>query len=62
MEALRHEMAERLGSYGWVDEGASVVRIPIEQAMDLLVEQGTVAAGGRAATPPAEEPPEGTAE
>ncbi|MEM7353316.1 MAG: hypothetical protein AAF657_21145 [Acidobacteriota bacterium] len=40
LEALRHEMAVRLGGFGWVDETAGLVHIPIDQAMDLLVEQG----------------------
>lgn len=39
LEALRHEMGERLHGYGWVDEHAGVVHIPIDQAMDLLVER-----------------------
>jgi hypothetical protein len=29
-----------LDSYGWVDEQAGTVRIPIERAMDLLVQRG----------------------
>ena len=29
-----------LYSYGWVDERAGIVRIPIERAMDLLVQRG----------------------
>jgi hypothetical protein len=29
-----------LDSYGWVDENAGTVRIPIERAMDLLVQRG----------------------
>jgi len=29
-----------LTSYGWVDRNAGVVRIPIERAIDLLVERG----------------------
>ena len=29
-----------LTTYGWVDRGAGVVRVPIERAMDLLVERG----------------------
>ncbi len=55
LEAMRHEMAERLGGYGWVDENAGVVHIPIEAAMDLLVEQGTVAAVGEGTAAPAAE-------
>jgi hypothetical protein len=30
----------KLSSYGWVDQGAGMVRIPIDRAMDLLVERG----------------------
>ncbi len=48
LEAMRHEMVERLGGYGWVDEGAGIVHIPIDKAMDLLAEQGSVAAAGAA--------------
>jgi hypothetical protein len=29
-----------LYSYGWVDEKAGIVRIPIDRAMDLLVQRG----------------------
>src|SRR5438105_3107651 len=29
-----------LTTYGWVDRNAAVARIPIERAMDLLVERG----------------------
>jgi hypothetical protein len=38
----RHRAAERqrLHTYGWVDEGAGVAHIPIEEAMRLLVERG----------------------
>ena len=49
LEAMRHEMSERLSGYGWVNEGAGVVHIPIDEAMDLLVEHGSVAAGGTGA-------------
>jgi hypothetical protein len=31
---------QTLESYGWVDEKAGTVRIPIERAMDLLVQRG----------------------
>ena len=47
LEAMRHEMAERLGGYGWVDEGTGVVRIPIDQAMDLLVDQAATVSADR---------------
>jgi hypothetical protein len=36
LKALRAAEAERLGSYGWVDRKAGVVRIPIERAMELV--------------------------
>jgi hypothetical protein len=29
-----------LASYGWVDKGSGIARIPIERAMQLLVERG----------------------
>jgi len=35
---LAAEMA-RLHSYGWVDREAGIVRIPIERAMEILVER-----------------------
>jgi hypothetical protein len=31
---------EILNSYGWVDQKAGIVRIPIEQAMDILLQKG----------------------
>ena len=31
---------ERLNGYGWVDQGAGVVHIPIDKAVDVLVEKG----------------------
>ena len=37
---LRRGEAERLSSYGWVDRDGGVARIPIDRAMDLLVERG----------------------
>jgi hypothetical protein len=37
---LRAKEDEVLGSYGWVDKNAGVVRIPIDAAMKLTVERG----------------------
>jgi hypothetical protein len=37
---LRAKEDEQLGSYGWVDRNADVVRIPIEAAMKLTLERG----------------------
>jgi hypothetical protein len=40
LRVLRAKEDELLGSYGWVDKNAGVVRIPIEDAMKLMVERG----------------------
>ena len=40
MDALRRAEKERLNSYGWVEGSAESAHIPIDVAMDLLVEQG----------------------
>ncbi len=39
-EAYREEEDAQLSGYGWVDEGASTVHIPIDRAMELLLEEG----------------------
>lgn len=31
---------QTLSTYGWVDRGAGVVRIPVQRAIDLLAERG----------------------
>jgi hypothetical protein len=31
---------EKLNSYGWVNQGAGVVRIPIDRAVELIAERG----------------------
>ena len=36
---MRQTEAALLDSYGWIDREAGIVRIPIERAMELLVEQ-----------------------
>jgi hypothetical protein len=40
MKRLREEENNKLSSYGWVDENAGIVRIPIEEAKRLLLEKG----------------------
>jgi hypothetical protein len=40
LNGIRMEEEKTLYSYGWVDEKAGTVHIPIERAMDLLVERG----------------------
>jgi hypothetical protein len=37
---LRTHEEDVLGSYGWVDKGAGVVRIPIDEAMRLTLQRG----------------------
>jgi hypothetical protein len=40
LNGIRLDEDNTLYSYGWVDEKAGTVRIPIERAMDLLVQRG----------------------
>ena len=40
LNGIRLGEEKTLYSYGWVDEKAGTVRIPIERAMDLLVQRG----------------------
>jgi hypothetical protein len=37
---FRLEEEQRLHSYGWADQSAGVVRIPIERAMELVAQRG----------------------
>jgi hypothetical protein len=37
---FREQEEETLNSYGWVDQQAGVVRIPIDRAMQLLAQRG----------------------
>ncbi len=45
---LRAEEDKILSTYGWVDRGAGIVRIPVDQAMQLLVERGPKAPTAKA--------------
>jgi hypothetical protein len=40
LNAIRTNEEKELYSYGWVDEKAGTVHIPIERAMDLIVQRG----------------------
>jgi hypothetical protein len=40
LSALRAKEDDILGSYGWVDRNAGIVRIPIEAAMKVTLERG----------------------
>jgi hypothetical protein len=46
LKAFRQEEASILNSYGWLDKQAGTVRIPIEQAMKIVVEKGLPVRGG----------------
>lgn len=55
LQTMQQRERYSLNSYGWVDQNAGIVHIPIEQAMDMLVRQGLptrpapqVAAAGQA--------------
>lgn len=37
---MKKRQEELMGSYGWVDEGKGVTRIPIDEAMKRLAERG----------------------
>ncbi len=50
LKDLRAEEDVVLGSYGWVNRNAGIVRIPIDEAMKLALERGLPARAGR---PPA---------
>lgn len=43
LEAVREAELDVLTTYGWVDRDEGVVRIPIDRAMELLVERGVPA-------------------
>ena len=53
LAAFRHEEAEVLSTYGVVDKEKGVYRIPIDQAMKLMLERGLPVAGETAAVPAA---------
>jgi len=40
LDGFRYGEEEELNSYGWVDKNAGVAHIPIEQAMQLVVQRG----------------------
>jgi hypothetical protein len=37
---LRQSEAEKLGSYGWVDKEGGIARIPIDRAIDVMLQKG----------------------
>ncbi|MDB6056856.1 MAG: hypothetical protein JWO95_700 [Verrucomicrobiales bacterium] len=40
LSKFRVEEAEQLNTYGWVNQTAGVVRIPVERAMELVLQKG----------------------
>jgi hypothetical protein len=40
LQEMRADEDERLNNYGWVDEDAGIVRIPISEAMKLTLQRG----------------------
>ena len=51
--SLNAQEKARLSGYGWVDRNAGTVHIPIERAMDLLVQRGIPAVQSGSAAAPA---------
>lgn len=39
LQQLRQREDEQLGSYGWVSREQGIVRIPIDRAMELVIEE-----------------------
>ncbi len=39
-KSYKAQQDELLNSYGWVDKGAGVARIPVERAIDIIATQG----------------------
>lgn len=52
-ELKRYEdsQAQILKSYGWMDQKAGIVRIPVERAMDILLQKGLPVRGGISPNP-----------
>jgi hypothetical protein len=46
LQALRDAEQQTLTTYGWVDRGANIVRLPIDEAMKLTVQRGLPARPG----------------
>jgi hypothetical protein len=40
LKAFRDQQEKDITGYGWVDQSKGVVRIPVDQAMDLLLKKG----------------------
>lgn len=51
LKRYRQDQENILNTYGWVDAHAGVVRIPVERAMDVLLEKGYPVRGSVPANP-----------
>jgi hypothetical protein len=40
LKAFRDQEEHQLHTYGWIDQGNQVVRLPIERAKELLLQRG----------------------
>ncbi len=47
LQKLRASEDAALSSYGWVDQKAGIVRLPIDRAMDLVVQRGLPTRGDK---------------
>jgi len=56
LEKFREQGGAELDHYGWVDRTRGIVHIPIDRAMDLLLERGLPTRPGAAAPQKAGEP------
>lgn len=52
LKRYRDDQEKTLQGYGWVDSQGGVVRIPIDRAMDLLLQKGYPVSGGSPAANP----------
>ena len=49
LQALRQHEDDVLNHYGWVDQKAGVVRIPVDKAMDIMAQRGFPTQSGQTA-------------
>lgn len=49
LNAVREQQSSALETYGWVDREHAIVHIPIDRAMDLILERGALPARAPAA-------------
>ena len=57
LKHYRDDQEKILAGYGWVDSQAGIVRIPVDRAMDLLLQKGYPVRGSSPAKRPGEDAP-----